>query len=151
MFRLCSNETGMTLVEMLVALALTSVIFAGFMSVYWFASYAFEREYCRADIQYSARQAKDKIFNDVRESKSFSIPDGGTELRLIKTDTKVHYYVRNEQLYRDDDKSPPSPVACNIKGICFYSSTPGFLEITITSMIDECEFMLSAACTGRIE
>lgn len=151
MFRLYRDETGMTLVEMLVALALTGIIFTGFMSVYWFASYAFEREYCQADIQYSARQAKDKVFNDVRESKSFCILDGGTELRLTKNDTQVHYYVRNEQLYRDDDISPPSPVACNIKEVYFYSSAPGLLEITITSTIEEQEFILEAACASRLE
>lgn len=151
MFFPSNDERGITLIELLVALALTGIVLTGLMSVYWSASYAFEREYSKSDTQYSARQAKERISNDLRESKSFLIQDGGQKLHLVKDGEEVDYYVNNQQLYRDSSNASPSPVVNNIESITFSGSVPGLLEVTVAAKVKDNEYSLTFACKSRID
>lgn len=62
------HEKGSTLLEILIALALVSIVVTGLFSVYWAGNRAFERQSDNSDAQYCARTAMQWIVRDVAGS-----------------------------------------------------------------------------------
>jgi prepilin-type N-terminal cleavage/methylation domain-containing protein len=72
---LLAAATGMTLIELIAALALVSIVASGLISVYWYGASAFKREGLQADAQYDARAALDRISIDVAECSDLEVRD----------------------------------------------------------------------------
>jgi type II secretory pathway pseudopilin PulG len=155
------NENGTTVLEMLLALGLISMVMAGLMSSFWFTLFTFNREITQSDIQYAVRQGRERIIRDFRCSEGFYIQNAalddmpmgreGQRLHLIKTAEKIDYYSKNNQLYRDSSLSSPEPVAENISDIKFISTVPGLVRITIASRIGGNSFALKTNYMRRID
>lgn len=80
------SETGMTLIELLIALALVSIIASGLISVYWCTASAFNREGLQAEAQYDARLALDKIISDVGECNGIEVKDKNGSILPLNTE-----------------------------------------------------------------
>lgn len=80
------SETGMTLIELLIALALISIITSGLISVYWCSASAFNREGLQADAQYDARLSLGKIITDVGECTDMAVTDKSGSILPLNTE-----------------------------------------------------------------
>lgn len=176
---LLATEKGITLVELLVALALISIVAAGLISVYWIGASAYNRENLQVDAQYDARVAMDKISSDIRECEAVEVKDAGgvevtdgtpgSQLFLIKKedgagkDDKVYITYRmgesNKILYRKRDvpsvpKEIPvvAPITVNSVSVAFTDKGSGLIEITL-KILDNKEntlFELNNRCQRRV-
>lgn len=163
------SEKGMTLVELLLALALLILVGSGLFSVYWTGNNVFERQSSNADAQYSARTAMQWIVKDVLQATADSeenapviILDGGKKLQLgIKymenkqlKYSQVEYYLDDDTkwLYRDESLKPASPIAENIERVSFsHNSLLNLLNIKVIAEIAGHSFALDSAVTPRTE
>jgi prepilin-type N-terminal cleavage/methylation domain-containing protein len=154
---------GFTLIEVLAALGLFSLVMAGLMSVYWFGYYGYEKEMNRSELQYSARQARSRIMEDFRQCRAFTIKDAagnempggsnGVRLSLVIGAEEIEIYAQGNQLYRDSREpgTPPQPVASNIKAVVFNSPGAGLLEFNITTLVSGCELKTGSICKSRVD
>lgn len=156
------NEQGTSLLELVIALSLIGVLCAGFFSLNWFGESAFRMQTSQAELQYSARHARQSIMEDVAECKSFSVLNarGGSEvlsgsdgayLNLVLSDRITDYYVSNNQLYRNSSIASPQPVAENIQAVSFSSPYPSMLNLRITASSKQRNYVLETRCADRID
>ncbi|MGE5380619.1 MAG: PilW family protein [Methylocystaceae bacterium] len=163
------KQQGFTLIELLVALGLTALVTTGLMSVFWLSHNAFIREQNQADMQYSARHARDILVRDIRASKTIEVwiaqdtpvsspQDSGSWLSLQVENNgstqQINYYVANNVLYRDNVSAHPNnklPIASNLESISFTSPKPTLVNIMINTRIDEQVYSLSSSMSRRID
>ncbi|MEA1960273.1 MAG: prepilin-type N-terminal cleavage/methylation domain-containing protein [Bacillota bacterium] len=155
------NDKGTTLLEMLIALALFGLISAGLVTVYWISETAFNGQSARADVQYSARHAREAIISDFVACTSFSVLDvcGGIEvadgsvgtcLHIAKSDRTVDYYINNQQLYRNPSNASPGPVAEFISQISFSKVSLNTMAMSVVALSQKQEYTLETTCCSRI-
>jgi len=143
-----SNEKGTTLVEMLVALALVSVVLSGLMGVYWVGSKSYENQAASSDAQYAARMAAQIIVEDIRGAAEAETQEEGAKLRLLTTSGEdvVYYRQENNWLYRDGNAK--TPIAENITGLSFTRNNSLF-TIKIDATVNGFLYSLSTGVTRR--
>lgn len=155
-------DRGFTLIEVLAALALFGFLMAGLMSVFWCGFYGYEKEVNQSELQYDVRQARYRIIDDFRQSRTFVIKDKdrkevtghdeGVRLYLVKDSEEIEFYVYNNQLYRALLSSHTvHPVASNISAITFTSPGAGLLELNITAALAGHELKTGTTCRKRID
>lgn len=161
------KQQGFTLIELLVALGLTALIAAGLMSVFWLSHNAFIKGQNQADLQYSARHARDVLVRDIRASKTIEVwtaknkpvdspQECGSWLNLqIESNgntQQIYYYVDNNILYRDlVHPRNKLPIASNLESISFRSPKPNLVNIVITTCIDNQVYSLSSSMSRRVD
>lgn len=159
------NNRGFTLLEVLVALALSSLVVAGIMSVFWLGNLFMRHQQAAADARYSVRQAAEYITQDVRNSQQIQICDqnnqpvavGGVGKRLRLTLTsheQIDYYLYpyNRTLYRYNlTDSNNAPVAMLIKDINLLCPQPGLLDIELTALAGDGSYLLHIAVQARTD
>lgn len=142
------QDRGNTLVEMLVAMALASLVLSGLMSIYWTGSSAFQRLSANADAQYAVRSAIQKMGEDIRGTSSVAIQEGGAKLSLLTAAGEaVDYYMENNQLYRDGIAKVP--IAENISGLNFRGSS-SLVKITADATVDGRAYQLISSISPRL-
>ncbi len=176
-----SNETGITMVEVILVLALITLLFNALMAVYLAASNSLVRETNISEMQYTAREARQLMLKDVYSSESLEILglDGsptepgmaGTRLRVIiplmKEDgiqyQAVAYYIENGRLYRErfelNDKHNSSddqfldkiPVADYMTVLSFSTSIPGLIEYKLTCSCDRNTFCIQGRAGSKVD
>lgn len=174
MVNLKDNNQGMTLLELLLALGLLGLVASGLMTMYWLASYTFEHETGRSDVQYAARQSVEKIIQDLRSSDGFHIIPGEPELapgetgqclclekeeevRQVNTPCRVYFYMENNQLYKECRRLKDNtfvvkiPIAENITRVLFSSPAPGLVNIKIDADNGSNKFSLETSSNNRVD
>jgi type II secretory pathway component PulJ len=142
------HDRGSTLAEMLVAMALASLVLSGIMSMYWAGSNAFQRLSSNADAQYAVRNATQKMADDIRCASAVSIQEDGTKLILLTAAGEaVNYYLANNQLYRDGNAKVP--IAENISGLNFFGSS-SLIKITADATVNRRTYQLIISINPRI-
>ena len=142
------RDRGSTLAEMLVAMALASLILSGLMSIYWTGSNAFQRLSSTSDAQYAVRSATQKMMEDIRGASAVSIEEGGAKLILLTAAGEaVNYYVANNQLYRDG--TAKVPIAENISGLSF-SGSSSLVKITADATVNGRTYQLISSISPRL-
>jgi prepilin-type N-terminal cleavage/methylation domain-containing protein len=144
-------EAGFTLMEMLVALALASLVSTGLMSVYWSANHAFNRLSDYSDTQYGARSAIQRIVEDVRmATQAPVVKESNTKLVLTTPGGTVEYYRNaiNNNLYRRSGGTAV-PVAENITDLKFSNSVSP-LKITVEAAVRGNAYRLSSGASYRV-
>jgi len=143
-----SNEKGITLVEMLVALALVSVVFSGLMGVYWVGSKSYENQAASSDAQYAARMAAQIIVEDIRGAAEAETQEEGAKLRLLTASGEdvVYYRQANNWLYRDGNAK--TPIAENITGLSFTRNNSLF-TLNIDATVNGFLYSLSTSANRR--
>lgn len=168
----------MTMVELLVALALISIVACGLIAVYWSGSSALERENTRIDAQYDARLAIDKISRDIWEGNFYEVQDvaeendntqKGHKLYIERKEgQKVHtityrvnnnanqrdYYRKLQRVYNNGRNIDTKTITFNRADICFTDIKAGDLvqiEIIIKDDKDNQVYKLITCCKSRME
>lgn len=172
-------EKGITLIELLVGLALISIIAAGLISLYWFSASAYNRENLQTEAQYDARVAMDKICKDIREcidlTGGLEVRDAagtavaeGTVLYLetneavdgTDTDCKITYVVdnngilhRHRYIFINNEFKDSPPLTVNKVETLFTNLGNGLIKIKMTVKDDEGKtlFELNNQCQRRVD
>lgn len=148
-----NSERGTTLLELLIALALTSMVMAGLFSVYWTANSAFEKQSSRSDAQYCARTAMQWITGDIicscRVQGEQSLDDDELTIRVMKnnqaTPEECRYFLSGTNLRRNS-----LPVAENISSLNFTrASGSDLIKITVEATVNRQSCRLVSAAAPR--
>lgn len=149
----CWHNRGTTLLEILLALGLSSLMVGTLITVYLSASNAYQKLAEYSDAQYTARSAIGQIGEDIRGASAIEIGAGGSELRLITlTNDLICYYMENNQLYRvktTDFGTAKVPIAEMVSDLSFNvknSLVTANIEITI----DATTYRLSRTVYSRL-
>ncbi|HZK44486.1 MAG TPA: prepilin-type N-terminal cleavage/methylation domain-containing protein [Syntrophomonadaceae bacterium] len=128
------DQKGFTLVEVLLALAISSIVISGFFSLVWTTTKAYENGISFSDNQYMARRAITDIEKDIKAAYSVEIP---TEAELFlnkkskgKRNAEIRYRINkeNDNLLRNS-----IPIAENLKRLEFKQNrdTNGLVEVKV--------------------
>jgi prepilin-type N-terminal cleavage/methylation domain-containing protein len=145
------GEAGFTLVEMLVSLALASLIVTGLMSVYWSGNNSFTRQSANSEAQYGARSAMQRVIKDVRIATVAPVVlEDNTKLVLTQASGNVEYYRNpsNNNLYRSSGGTAV-PVAEDISYLHFSDSVSP-LKIIIEATVQNKPYRLSSSVAYRV-
>lgn len=147
------RNQGTTLVEMLVALALSSLLMGGFVSVYWSGSYIFAEQAAYAEAQYLVRSSVQQMAADIRRASTVAILDNGAQLSLVSVSGEVvRYYRYNNQLFREGITSRGTarvPIAENISGLQF-KGTASLVIFSIEATVGGQSDQLSTCVNSRL-
>ncbi|MCX5780429.1 MAG: prepilin-type N-terminal cleavage/methylation domain-containing protein [Firmicutes bacterium] len=147
------RNRGTTLVEMLVALAISSLLMGGFVSVYWSGSYIFAEQAAYAEAQYSARSSVQMMAVDIRRASTVAILDNGAQLSLVSASGElVRYYRYNYQLFREGITGRGTarvPIAENISGLQF-NGIASLVIFNIEATVGGQSYQLSTCANSRL-
>lgn len=149
-----NNDRGTTLPELLIALALMSMVMAGLFSVYWVGNNAFERQSSGSDAQYCARTAMQWIIGDIICSYpaegDTGLDDYELTIRVMKDDEEesegCHYFLSRTNLRRNN-----LVVAENITYLNFTrKSGSNLVKVTIEAGVNGQSYQLVSAAMPRV-
>ena len=147
-------EKGTTLLEILIALALVSIVASGLFSVYWASHSAFERQSGRSDAQYCARTAMQWIVRDIVGSlKSEGSPALNSDRLLLfipaagaAEPQEVAYFLDGTNLRRGN-----LAIMNNINYLNFQREAgKELIRVTIEAKVNQHSYRLVSTATPRI-
>lgn len=147
------NNRGITLLEVLLALGLSSLIVGALLTVYSTSSSAYQKLAACADAQYTARSVVEQIGDDIRGASFIEIGTGGSELRVITPNNNlIRYNTENYQLYRSKTTSLGTakiPIADGVSGLSFVDNN-GLVTVNIEITIDHNSYQLQRSFYSRL-
>lgn len=139
--RALQGQSGFTLMETVLALFLFLLIVQCVLAVFWHAFLATEHAQINAELQYAVRRARHHLGSDLARCSQVQVKDAsgqnadnGPHLYLTVNDEMVHYYLYNEQVYRDTSTASPLPLAEHLNSLSFSQSSPGRLECLVEAV-----------------
>lgn len=149
----CWHNQGATLLEIVLALGLSSLIIGALVTVYLSASSAYQKLAAYADAQYSARSVIDQIGKDIRGAAVIEIATGGLEIELVSSNNDlIRYYMENNQIYRQTTAGYATgtvPIADKVNSLTFNDNN-GLVTATIDISIEQSTYHLSRAFCSRL-
>jgi len=148
------SDQGTTLIELLLALALMSLVLAGLFSVYWSGNKVFETESANSNAQYCARSAMQWITQDIRSSYrpegDSSLDDDEINMSVVKDGQEdaeeCHYYLSGTNLYRNSQA-----IAKNIDYINFTRNAgSALIRVTIEAEVNGYSYRLASSASPRL-
>lgn len=148
------QEEGTSLLEILIALALVSIVVTGLFSVYWAGHNAFERQLESSDAQYCARSAMQWIVQDIMSSLQSEGSPALNSDRLILYITaagaaepqEVAYFLNDSNLRRNN-----LAVMNNINYLNFQREAgKGLIRVTIEARAGRQSYRLISTATPRV-
>lgn len=140
------SEKGMTIMEVLLALALSSIIISLLFMIFSLFTDAYKNSINAMDAQYSARMVIFNISRDIRSA--YQIELAGDEKIIITGKSKtVSYYMENEVVYHHENKTK-IPIAEKVGRLTF-SQQGLVITITVAAGAPGHEYCLNAACLPR--
>ncbi len=134
------GQSGLTLLETVLALFLLLLILQSVMALFWHAFLAAEKLQHAPDLQYAVRRARQHLSVDLAGSIQVQVKDAtgqnavsGPHLYLTMSDEMLHYYVDSGQLYRDSNHGSPLPLAEYIESLNFSIHNPGTVVMLISA------------------
>jgi Tfp pilus assembly protein PilW len=150
----CWRIRGTTLLEILLALGLSSFIIGALITVYLSANTAYQKLAAYTDAQYNARSVIDQIGDDIRGASGIEIAAGGSELKLITTNGDlIRYYTENNQLYRSQttgSRTSKVPIAEKVSDLGFNLNN-SLVTARIGITIDQTTYYLSSTFCTRLQ
>lgn len=176
-----AGPTGFTLLEIILTLALSSLLTGGLISVYWVASQTLGQSTSIGEMQYTVREARRLILKDIYCSESIEVLgfDGrqtmlgepGPRLKLVipveNEDSfqyiVVRYYIENEKLYRerillhdklnslDDQFLDKIPMADYMNALVFSTSRPGIIDYEMIACYGNNTFSLQGQARIKVD
>lgn len=108
------NTWGFTLLEILLALGLASLVISFVFIIYGMAHTGYTKQVAYSECQYCARMTASMIMKDVRNGIQAKVSNNNRLLIITAADGEsIRYYLENSQVYRDY-KGGKVPVAENI-------------------------------------
>lgn len=144
-----TSEAGFTMMEVIVSLALATIITTVLMTIYFMAYRAFQYQMAFTDIQYAERAAMQMIIEDVMAAQQVEYLDDGNKMRLQIDNNYVSYYLQNNTVYRHGGAK--MPVANCISSLSFQAdSRPGWTNICMEAQQGEDPNRISCAVMPRM-
>lgn len=146
------SEKGSTLVEVLIAVAISFWLATGLLTIYSGATKGYAVLEAAADCQYTARAAMEQIVADIRRAVHVQVSSDGGILDISAPDQSVRLYSQNGKLYRRVSTSRGTtaiPIADNVSALTF-SDGGGLVAITLNITSGECTRSLTTAVMSRL-
>lgn len=141
------------MLEMVLALAIASLLFSVLMSIYLSGNKLFEELLADSNLQYSARSAIWSMEEDIRGASDLEILGGGSRIVLYtSTGETREYYLANGQVYRvviTNRGSAKYPIAENISNLCFQGDS-NLVNISVQANIGSSNCLLLSNVHPRI-
>jgi prepilin-type N-terminal cleavage/methylation domain-containing protein len=146
---------GFTLVEVLIALALVSLIGSGLFSVYWLGNKSYNQDSTDSDLQYMARNAMQRISSDIvqadtkQEDAIKKNLDGSLTIKKESGPVTYNQSSSNNWLYRSESGSTQAvaEMITNFEPIALGSN---LWEITITAAQGSASYTLTSRISPRV-
>jgi prepilin-type N-terminal cleavage/methylation domain-containing protein len=169
-----NNCKGYTLTELMIAAGIASILSLGCIAMFIAASKSFDATTAQSYSDFDAVIAIQKIVNDVREAKNFSIIADGKRLRLVfpkmldigyynrrepDTANQIEYYLSDETglpgrtgtyLWRGKSDGSRTRVAKNISSLSFQTDTTRSVKITVVATNPSSHGPKSTRLTERV-
>lgn len=134
------GQSGLTLLETVLALFLLLLILQSVMAVFWHAFLASKQLQHMPDLQYSVRRGRQYLGSDLAACIQVQVKDtsgqpavSGSHLFLTMSDEILHYYMDSGQLYRDSNHGSPLPLAEHINSLHFSTHNSGTVVMLISA------------------
>lgn len=139
-------QEGFMLLEILLALALLSLLLAATYSFYFLGLTTYKEGCHLIDLQQNARISADKINREIKWAKSYLIYPGGSHIDFYfpNDNRRYSFRVRN----RDLDfilGTSVTKVACNIESVRFSTQAPNLITYTIVAGKGENKYEVSSS------
>ncbi len=154
------SERGLTLVELLLALALTGLMAAAILNFYYCGVRTWQRDVARMDLQQNARAAAEMIDRELRFARWVNLPRVGEIRYKLKGDLSPDspdYYrcftVAGSQLIMEEIRNKKgyayNVVALGIREVRFSLDTSNNVNFTVTAGGAGDSFTLSSSVQPR--
>ncbi|MEA4923979.1 MAG: hypothetical protein VB084_01600 [Syntrophomonadaceae bacterium] len=149
----CRPNRGTTLLEVLLALGLSSLLISLLLMIYSSSSGAYQKLAAYCDAQYTARSIIEQIGDDVRGAAGIKIMLSGAEMEVTTYDNDlIRYRLENSRLYRWQTTSLGTakvPIADQVSAISFAGSN-GLITAKVEITIDQTSYRLSRVFGSRM-
>lgn len=138
------------LLEILLALALISMVLSGAYSFYLLGLRSYHEGSKNIDIQQNARICADKIDRELKWVRDYNILAGGSQINFYFFDDPRQYSFRVRS--RDLEfviGHTVTKVACNIESVRFSTRAPNLIKYTIEAGEGEKRYELSSSVNLR--
>jgi Type II secretory pathway, component PulJ len=147
------RNRGTTLLEVLLALGLSSLLVGLLLMVYTSSSNAYQTLAAYADAQYTARSIMGQIGDDIRGAPVIETAAGGAELRVTAYNHDIiRYQLEGDQLYRlktTGSGTAKVPIAEKVSAIRFEASN-GLITTNVEITIDQTSYRLNRVFGSRL-
>ncbi|NLK01400.1 MAG: prepilin-type N-terminal cleavage/methylation domain-containing protein [Clostridia bacterium] len=114
------DERGFTLLELIIAVSLMSLLVVGLHQITVFSLSSWRRAEQEVDIQQNVALAVNHLSRELRSAREVRITDGRYDIYFRLTGGKrIRYYLNNQQLLRDVNGNGHNIVAYGIKRVHF--------------------------------
>ena len=125
-----ARGAGFAMVEVIISLALVTVVTAALMFLYFTTYGVFQNQLVFTDKQYAERAAMQMMIEDVTVAQQVETLEDGRKLQLQIDDKEVSYYLKNQIVYRKEEVE--MPVANYISSLSFQNaSNYGWINICL--------------------
>ncbi len=149
----CRHNRGTTLLEMLLALGLSSLMISLLLMIYSSSSGAYQKLAAYCDVQYTARSVIEQIGDDVRGAAGIEIMASGSELEVTTYNNDlIRYRLENSRLYRLKTTSMGTakvPIADQVSTVSFAGSN-GLITAKVEITMDQTSYQLSRVFGSRM-
>ncbi|MDY6826634.1 MAG: prepilin-type N-terminal cleavage/methylation domain-containing protein [Bacillota bacterium] len=150
-----TTEKGFTLIEVIVTLALLSMVLTTLYSFYLFGLQSWQRGIDQTEIQQSARIAMDTMIRELQKAEEFSLHNENSEIRFhIPGDSRtMRFRLLNNELVWESYPSGSigyfhNKVALGIEELSF-ATRGNLIAITLTAGSGEGSVRLSSSIRPR--
>ncbi len=140
-----AGNKGMTAVEIIIALALWSIIITLLFTIFSFIARAYENNTNGMDAQYNARMIIFNINKDIRSAKQIEVI-GDEKIIITGEDTSVSYYQENGTAYRHGKTK--IPIAEKVVDLSF-SRQDNLITCSVTTGLVNYEYNVEMSCSPR--
>jgi prepilin-type N-terminal cleavage/methylation domain-containing protein len=140
------NNKGMTAVEVLLALALSSIIISLLFMIFFLFTNVYKTSITAIDAQYNARMVATNINKDIRSAKQITL-DGDRKIVITSETETISYYLERETVYRHGKVK--IPIAEKVVALNF-NQQENLISFSVTTGLIGNEYTLNAVCSNRI-
>ncbi|NLB53321.1 MAG: prepilin-type N-terminal cleavage/methylation domain-containing protein [Syntrophomonadaceae bacterium] len=140
------NNKGMTAVEVLLALALSSIIISLLFMIFYLFTNAYKINITAIDAQYNARMVATNINKDIRSAKQIALI-GDRRIVITGETEKISYYLERDTVYRHSETK--IPIAEKVAALSF-NQQENLISFSVTSGLIGNKYTLNAVCSNRI-
>ncbi len=138
------KEQGIMLIEVLLALALLSMVLSTAYSFYFLGVKSYQEGSSHIDNQQNVRISADKINRELKWARNYTIFSGGSQIEFYFFNDNRRYSFR----VRGGDLefligTTVTKVACNIESVQFSTLEPDLIKFTVTARGEEKKYDLS--------
>ncbi len=150
MVKVYHRSKGFTLLELLLAITLLSIVLSSIYTFYFLGINSYQKGWMKIELQQSARIGMDKIGRELKWARHYTVKSMGKEIEFYQfnDNRKYNFLLKNRDL-EFLIGSTATKVARNIESLNFSIDEHGVIIYTITAEGRGSSFSLTSAVKPR--